>query len=307
MIKPALLRAAEPLTVSVVPGNSIHWVQFVAADKNFYRDAGFEPSIQALQSSAHSIQMAISGNFHVATSQPETFVAAVEQGANQLAALAAPTNQSDWVLTAARDIKSIAELKGRTIGLSGLRASEAWLTSRLLQGHGLGKSDYNFVIAGTSPAKLAALEKNGVGAAVLFEPSASVAKRQGLIPLARYDQLRAYPTILYVVTKEWAAKGDAGQRVSRAIQAAHAWLWDPANRAEALRVLSKYTKQDTAVLEPVYDDYFVKPGLYSKTGAIDRDGLGAVLSDMAEDGAAFTTAPPVEKFVLDPKLGGLIV
>ena len=303
--RPALVRAAEPLNLNVVLGNSLHWVQFAAADKGFYRDAGFEAKISALQSSPQSVQLVLSGDLQVGTSQPETFVAAFEQGATVLAAIASPSNRCDWVLTGARGVTSLADLKGKQIGLSSLRATEAWLTGRLLEAKGIRKDEVKFVVAGTSPAKVAALEAGNIGAAVLFQPSAEVAVRQGLVVLARYQDVRAYPTIVYVVNKSWAATGDAGKRVAGVLQRTHAWLWDPANKAEALQILAKYTKRDLPVLEPVYDEYFVTAKLYSKTGQVEREGMRAVLVDMAEDGAVFKTAPAVEKYLLDKSLGGL--
>ncbi len=303
--RPALVRAAEPLNLNVVLGNSLHWVQFAAADKGFYRDAGFDAKISALQSSPQSVQLALSGDLQVATSQPETFVAAFEQGATVLGAIASPSNRCDWVLTGARGVTSLADLKGKQIGLSSLRATEAWLTGRLLEAKGIRKDEVKFVVAGTSPAKVAALEAGNIGAAVLFQPSAEAAVRQGLVALAHYQDVRAYPTIVYVVNKSWAGTGDAGKRVAGVLQRTHAWLWDPANKAEALQILAKYTKRELAVLAPVYDEYFVTAKLYSKTGQVERDGMRAVLADMAEDGSVFKTAPAVEKYLLDKSLGGL--
>jgi len=305
IVKPAVLRAAEPLNISVVLGNSIHWVQFAAVDKGFYKDVGFDAKLSALQSSPQSLQMALSGEWQIATSQPETFVAAVEQGATILGAMSAPTNRCDWVLTGARGLKTIAELKDKVIGISSLRATEAWLTTRLLAKNGIKADEYKFVVAGTSPAKVAALEAGAVAAAVLFQPSAELAIRRGLVALGRYQDLRAYPTIVYVVNKGWAAQGDAGRRVASVLQRTHAWLADGANRAEALKILAKYTKREIPILETVYDEYFVTEKLYSTTGQIDLDGLRAVLADMAVDGSVLKKAPAPEKYILDKSLGGL--
>lgn len=303
--KPGLARAAQPLNASVVLGNAMHWVQFVAVDKGMYKDEGFDPKLLVMQGSASSVQMAISGEYQIATTQPETFVSAVEQGASEIAAMSAPANKADWVLVGSRGVTSIEQLKGRQIGLSGLRNSESWLTTRLLEAKGLKKNDYSFIIAGTSPAKAAALEKGGIGAAVLFQPSAEFAIKQGLTPLASFEDMRAYPTVFYIVKKSWAGTDENGMRASRALQKAYSWLWDPANRAEAIRILGIYTKRDAAILEPVYDDYFGKQQFYSKTGKIDLAGFKTVLDDMAEDGQAFKTAPAPAKFILDAKLGGL--
>ena len=172
---------------------------------------------------------------------------------------------------------------------------------------GLAKDAVRYQIAGTSPAKVSALETGNVGAAVLFQPSAEAAIRLGFPALARFEGLRAYPTILYVVNREWAAKGDAGKRLSAVIGKTHAWLWDPANKAEALQILAKYTKRELPVLEAVYDDYFVRGKFYSKTGQIELDGLKATLADMAEDGAVFKAPPPPNKYLLEAALGGLAI
>ena len=77
---PSLVRAAEPLAIGLVPANAIHWVQLVATDLGFYKEEGFDPSIQTIQSSPQSIQFAITGQYQIATAQPEVIVAAVEQG-----------------------------------------------------------------------------------------------------------------------------------------------------------------------------------------------------------------------------------
>lgn len=303
---PGLVRAAEPLVVGFVLANALHWVQCVAIDKGFYRDVGFDASAAVIQNSPHAIQMAITGGFQVATSQPEPFVAAVERGATDLGAISAPMNSADWSLVGNPAVKSVEDLKGQTIGVSSLRTSESWLTTKLLLAKGLKSGDFSFIQLGTSPAKVTALQKGAVGAAILFEPTAELAVRQPLPLLARYGTMRAYPTILYVVNKSWAAKGDAGKRTAQAIQRAHAWLWDPANKDEAIKILAKYTKRDDSILEAVYQEYFVTDKIYGRHGEIELDGLQRALADMAEDGEVFKTAPPANKYVLDPSLGAIL-
>ncbi len=301
---PNIVRAAEPLAIGVVPANAIHWVHLIATDVGFFKDEGFDAAIQTIQSSPQSIQFAITGQYQIATAQPEVIVAAVEQGATQLASMAAPTNSSDWVLVGARDVKTLSDLQGKIVGVSSLRTSESWLTSALMQQKGLAKNSVRYQPAGTSPAKISSLETGNIGAAVLFQPSAEVAIRMGFPVLARYEGMRAYPTVLYNVNREWAAKGDAGIRVSRALQKAHAWLFDPANKQRAMDVSAKYTKREMPVIETVYNDFFVR-GIYSKTGEISVEGYQNAINDMAEDGAVFKEAPKASKYLLDKKLGGL--
>jgi ABC-type nitrate/sulfonate/bicarbonate transport system substrate-binding protein len=305
--KPAIVRAAEPLTISTVQANSIHWAQDVAIDKGFYKEVGFEPQFVTLQSSPQSIQLAVTGAYQVATSQPEPFIAAVERGACGLAALSAPMNRPDWTLSAAHGVNSLADLKGKLIGVSSLRTSEAWLTTHLLEANGLKKGEFDFITAGLSPAKITALQKGSIAAAVLYQPTAELAITLGLPALARYGRLRAYPPILYVVNRDWAAKGDAGPRVAQAIQRAHAWLWDPGNRAEAVQILANYTRREPNILDRIYDDYFVSGMTYAKRGEIELGGLDLALADMAQDGGIVKPPPPAIKYVLARELGGLAV
>jgi ABC-type nitrate/sulfonate/bicarbonate transport system substrate-binding protein len=304
--RPALVRAAEPLTIGYVPANAMHWVQSVAIDKGFYAEVGFAAEAATMQSSAHAVQMAITGGFQIAASQPEPFAAAVQRGATVLGAISAPMNAMDWGLIGASTVPSLANLKGEVIGVSSLRAGDAWLTTRLLGAHGFRKGDVSFLQAGTSPAKVAALQKGAIGAAVLFEPWAEIAIQGGLPLLARYDRMPAYPPSLYIVNRSWASQGDAGRRVAHAIRRGHAWLWDPANRAEAITILAKYAKADATALAAVYGDYFVGRKLYGRDGAIALAGLQRALDDMAEDGEIFKVAPQARRLVLDPSLGAIL-
>ena len=92
----------------------------------------------------------------------------------------------------------------------------------------------------------------------------------------------------------------------QAIQRAHAWLWDPGNKDEAIKILAKYTKRDDAILDAVYQEYFVTDKIYGRRGEIEMDGLQRALADMAEDGELFKTAPAARKYVLDPSLGAIL-
>jgi ABC-type nitrate/sulfonate/bicarbonate transport system substrate-binding protein len=305
LARPAILAAAEPLIFGCVPANSVHWIACAAVERGFFKNVGFEAEIGVIQSSPQSMQMLITGAYQISSTQPEAAIAAIERGAS-LAAISAPMNRADWVLAGAAGIKSLSDLKGKIIGVSSLRISEVWLTTQLLEQAGLKKDDYSFIGVGTSPLKVTALQKGSIAAAVLFRPSADLALREGFADLARYSGMRDYPTVLYITSRDWAAKGDAGKRAAQAIQDGHRWLWDPQNRNAAIEILAKYTKRDQAICGAVYDDYFVKEKTYSKTGEISLAGLKNLLDDVAADGDIFKPpAPPAGKYVLERGLGGL--
>src|SRR5579883_2136431 len=264
---PARVRAAgEPLAIGFVPANSVYWDLVVAIEKDFFRDAGFEPEPFVMESSPHSIEQARAGVYQIAASQPEPFVQAVLGGSHMLAAIAAPMSRADWCLNVQDAFSHLSQLKGKIIGVSALRSSEVWLTNLLLEKAGLNKADVTYHVVGTSPQKLAALKDGSIAAAVLFQPSAALAYEQGFPVLARYAALRPYPAIVYVVRRDWAARNENGKRAAAAIRRAHKWLWDPANQNEALTILMKTTKQDSPILAAVYFQYFIGGRIYSTTG-----------------------------------------
>ena len=308
LARPAILAAAEPLVFGCVPANAVHWIACAAVERGFFKNVGFEAEIAVIQSSPQSMQMLITGAYQISSTQPEAAIAAIERGASRLAAISAPMNRADWVLAGAAGIKSLGDLKGKIIGVSSLRISEVWLTAQLLEQAGLKRDDYSFIGVGTSPLKVTALQKGSIAAAVLFRPSADLALKEGFGDLARYSGMRDYPTVLYITSRDWAAKGDAGKRAAQAIQEGHRWLWEPQNRIAAIEILAKYTKREPAICAAVYDDYFVKEKSYSRTGEISLSGMKNLLDDVAADGDIFKPpAPPASNYVLEKGLGGLAI
>jgi len=80
----------------------------------------------------------------------------------------------------------------------------------------------------------------------------------------------------------------------------------PAEQGCRDRDSRQYTKRERPICEAVYDDYFVKKKISSKTGEISLTGLKNLLDDVAEDGDIFKPpAPAAGKYVLDKSLGGL--
>jgi NitT/TauT family transport system substrate-binding protein len=303
---PRLARAAgEKLVLGASTGNAIYWDLDVGVEKGFFAAEGFAPEMVVPQSSPQVVQLLVTGNVHLGASQPEPLIAAIEKGASTIGAIAAPMNYADWTLSVRADIKTLADLKGKVIGVSALKNSECWQTTQLLSKAGLKPDEYTFIVAGTSPSKITALERGSISAAILFQPSGQLAETEGFKTLAYYADLRAYPTILYGVNREWAGRNDAGKRLSRAIVQAHAWLQKPENRAEAIAILGKVTKRDEAILGKVYDLYFTTKKIYSPTGAIELSGLDRAIADMATDGAVMTTAQPSSKYIIPHELGGL--
>jgi hypothetical protein len=82
--------------------------------------------------------------------------------------------------------------------------------------------------------------------------------------------------------------------------------WAPANRSEAIAILQRYTKHETAVMEAVYDLFIAKDKLYTADAAVDSAGVDAEIATMIEKGVlpAGTVMLPRD-YMLPRELGGL--
>jgi NitT/TauT family transport system substrate-binding protein len=299
-------KTLEPLLINYTIPNALWWDIDVAFDQGFLKDEGFAAEGTPFQNSPQAVQLLVSKSVQAAVIQPEAIMAANLKGAG-LAAIIQTETRPDWYLVAPSDSAGWSDIKGKNIGFSSLKVNEVWLTEKLLAAHGLGKDDWTALQVGVTPLKIAALTRGSIAAAPLFQPGAQLAIKQGLKPLARYDELGDCPPSLIVVDKNWAADNKHGARLVRAFTRAHAWLYDAANRTEAERILAKYTKVDTEIAHQVYEILFITDKIYTRDGAIDMKGLKAALQLVADAGEiAADKLPTPDSLVLPVELGGLI-
>jgi ABC-type nitrate/sulfonate/bicarbonate transport system substrate-binding protein len=295
----------DPLIISYPAANAVHWNLDVALDEGFFRDEGFAGEPITFQSAPQSIQLLISGAAHVATVQPEALIAVASRGASDLGAIAQPMWRPEWAIVVRPEIKSWADLKGKTLGFSALRIAEFWLTQKLLAEHGVAKGQWDAIQVGPSPAKLAALEKGSIAGAVLFEPSAQEAVKLGLVRLSTFASLGNYTPTLLLANRSWAAQDQRGLRFTRALTRAHHWLFDPANETQAIAILQKYTRASPDIVAQVYRSFFVTDKIYKPDPAIDLAGLLRVAALMAEVGEIpADKLPAAEQLVLPKESGG---
>jgi NitT/TauT family transport system substrate-binding protein len=118
-----------------------------------------------------------------------------------------PNNQALYTMPGS-SVTTIADLKGRRIGVNVLNNIGTLLISSVLQEHGMSVRDVHFVPV-PFPALGLALKRHVVDAAWLPEPTASAdAQSMGLQELVDLDQgaTEGFPVGWYVVTKAWAKK-----------------------------------------------------------------------------------------------------
>ena len=158
-------------------------------------------------------------------------------------------------LLARNGISSPAGLRGTTVGVDSPTSGFAFVLYEILERHGLQRGvDYRVVAVGTGLERYEALLAGSVDATLLnagFEIRAAAA---GFVPLATvYDIADPYLGGVAVATTKWLHRNrEVAVRFTRAYYNATQWVFDPANREEAIDLLVT-TVIPRAVAEQIYE------------------------------------------------------
>lgn len=287
-----------PLMFAVPAPNAVYWAMYVALEKGMFKDAGFEAETGTAQGSAGAAQQVAAGSAQVALGTPDAMINAAIAGAD-LKLLSPCILQSPLTLVGQPDIDSFAKLKGQTIGVSAINGGEITLLRMLLEKHGLNEGSYNIVVAGTTPAKAAALQAKSVGAAVLFSPTDFTFEREGFSRIGSTTEVtlaKSVPLTVYAVSEKWASVDDNGTNLRGAFGKANDWLLDPANKEEAVDILATAAKQPAEDVVSTYELWFEKGKLWPAGPApLSTDSVDATLEMMIKAGDIKGEPPSVDK------------
>lgn len=276
----------KPLEVIVFPGG-FNWPIFVAQQKGFFAAEGLAVNVTPTPDSKYQMVNFIDGKFDIAMTAMDNVVAYAEgQGA-------APTQaQPDIIafmgsdngflrLVAVPEVKTVADLKGRQVGVDALTTGYAFVLREMLERGGLNPAEFDYVQAGGVMKRFEALMQKSFAATLLISPFEAAAERQGFNILANgSDALGAYQGVVGAVRRDWAANnGDKLVSYIKAYQTGLDWLYNPANKDEAIKILlSSVPNMQEPVAQASYkillDD---KLGFY-KQPTIDQEGVATVLA-----------------------------
>jgi NitT/TauT family transport system substrate-binding protein len=180
--------AAEKMTVAYAtlgPALSPGWV---TSDKGIWRKHGLDVDLVYLGGGSRSVPALLSGSIQLFFgSDTAAYVAAI-QGA-KIVKLGVTMNTLGYFLMTSPDIRSIADLKGKVLGIGlGRDLPYAHLT-RILRDNGIDpKTDVKLLPLGGGPGGyISALKAGRVQGSLLIPPNHLVAEKAGLKALTKID------------------------------------------------------------------------------------------------------------------------
>lgn len=217
---------------------------FVAQQKGWFEKNGVSINMTTTPSSAFQAENLASGKFQIAGTAFDNVVAYQEgQGAVPLKdtdffAFMGAT-QVELAFITAPDVKTYADVKGKSLALDALSTGFAFVLYEMLERNGLSKSDYGMVPVGATPSRWEAVKAGTHAGTLTIEPFTSIARNQGFNVLDTSTNLFPdYQGGSFAASRKWAAANpEALKGFIRGYLAGLEWTLDPANRAEATDIL----------------------------------------------------------------------
>lgn len=278
--------SAKPIkvTVGVTAVGAVQWPYYVAQEKGFYKDANIDIQVTAMESNTRTVQALIGGGIHIAGGSPDPLLKAVAGGNADLIIVGSVINRPIYSFITRGDIKTFADLKGQRVGVSALKSMDGLWMDEVLRKNGVRDQVEVVEIGGTS-ARYAALRAKAVAGAWLGQPQDFKAISEGFRLLGystmAYDQLiwSSYSTSRRIAEKD----PELIERFLAVQRRAHQWLYDPANKDEAIRILAQ--RSNTAYQDAVntYDLWIGQQSL-SKQGEATNASIQSMIDYLVAAG-----------------------
>jgi NitT/TauT family transport system substrate-binding protein len=222
----------------------------VAKDQGFFHREGLNVET-VLMPAALNIRVLLSGEIQYATTVGSAVVAAV-RGINTRVVMCF-VDRPLIDLVASPDVRSIAELKGKVLGISsrgGLH--DVSMRSILLQS-GIDPSQVTLLTVGTQGSMFGALKAGRISAGLLNPPHNFIAYREGLKHLAFAGNHVRLPSTGLVTMKETLDRSpEQVRRMMRALTAARAFARE--NKAATVAILKRFLRlEDEDLISKIYD------------------------------------------------------
>ena len=262
---------------------------FIAQQEGLFKKNGLDVELVHIPSSSRGIQTILAGEIAFSFMDGANEVQADLKGAN-IALIAGATNRQVFSLMARPEIKKIADLKGKKIGITRVGSSTHTSALFALGTAGLKPSDYQILPLMEVPNILTALMAGQIDAGIVSPPTNSRARKAGLNELMNLaKEGPEYVSVGVGTSRSYInANEDIVRRVVRSY-AEGVYLFKT-NKGMALKMIQNQLKvKDVDIQEDTYNQFrqYLEYPPY-----VSRKAMEAVIADVAEKEPAAKSAKP---------------
>jgi ABC-type nitrate/sulfonate/bicarbonate transport system substrate-binding protein len=285
--------AADRVRIGLSSFTPINAAVWIAEDKGLFKKYGIDPEVILIGgASAGGVSSLIAGDVQFLGGAGGAVVSAGLNGAD-VVMIASIVNRGVQRVMARSDIIKPEDLRGRRVGVTRLGAASHLVLLMMLRAWGMTAADVQTMQIGSSPAMMAALEKGGIDAAVLTEPTFFFAEDQGYRVLADLADMDIYYLHSMIDTTRGYIRThrDVALRFLRGYIEGIAFFKN--NRKESIEVLAK--KLRTAPSQTKYLEWshaLYSSGYFENTPYVSLRGVNTLLEFLGKDNPKARTADP---------------
>ncbi|HEY1502811.1 MAG TPA: ABC transporter substrate-binding protein [Stellaceae bacterium] len=290
--------AADTITFGHVGAPSaIVWPIYIGLDQGFFDQSGIKLDIVFTRSSAQVLQQLAASAIDMGDTGAFDPVRGINEGA-AVAILTIEAGPGPFSLLAKPEIKSIKDLKGKTISVGEVTDIARVYLDRMLLANGMKDGDVDALPTNSTAARLAALESKAVDAAMLSAPASFKAASDGFATLGlAADYVKDFPFGTINVGRGWASThGELIKRFMTAYLKSVAWFYDEANRDHAVAIMATASKTSPEDNAQSYD-YYRKIVFFARDAKVSRAALKSLVAVLQQMGEIKGELPP-EKLVM---------
>jgi ABC-type nitrate/sulfonate/bicarbonate transport system substrate-binding protein len=297
----AAAHAPGQLKVMSFPGLSNYPI-FAAEHKGLFAKYGIAVNLVYTPSSQFQRDSLAKNDCQIIHTAADNAVAMVELAHEDAIIVTGGDNGFNRII-AQREIKSLSDLRGKTVVVDAPNTAYALLLYKALKDAGLSKSDYTVNAVGGTTQRINAMlkDKDHAAAAVINVPFNFRLLALGMNDLGSATKsIGPYQAGSVVVMRNWA-KANSGTLVQylKAIIEGRRWLLNPVNKSDAIQLVVNRIKLSPEIAARAYA-YVTDPkeGFY-KDAQFDLTGFENVLKLRAEIEGQWGGKPPAPNKYFD--------
>ncbi len=234
-----------------IPGLTVTMMPLpVAKERGYFQQEGLNVEL-VLMPAALNIKVLLSGGLDYATTIGSAVVASVR--GIDVRVVMCFVDRPLFDLVGTLEINSVADLKGRLVGISSRGGGIDVATRQMIKQSGVDPAQVTLLIVGGQTEMLVALKAGRISAGLLSPPQNFLAYREGLKNIGFAGSYIRIPSTGVVAMRDRLERNpDQVRRVLRALSRARVFARD--NKAAVMPILKRFLKlEDDDLLSKIYD------------------------------------------------------
>jgi len=251
------------------------WPLFVGEEKKFFQKHGIYLEEIIIRGGTNTARAVLSNTIPIGRINPDYVIDAMEKGA-KVKIISGAMEKIPYDVVARSEIKSGADLKGKTVGVDSLTGGTTLMLREVFEkAYKLSDKDYKLLVVGTSPDRYAALKGGSVHVTFMGPPFNLRARREGFTKLTTFHEHLGPIQFVVQFGNEDYIKSNRSDVIAfiKGMAEATRWLYDAKNKEEALAIYIKILKSTREAAEADYRFMIEEFKPFPVDGAVNKQAI----------------------------------